>query len=263
MREEKGNRPLPHPSSLVPRPFSLLLLLVRHGETTWNAQGRLQGHRDVALSDRGREQARRLAHRLRAAWQEQESGKLLAAAALPGPPRHIFSSDLGRAVETAAILRDEAVSAAALAENYTLPAIQTTPLLRERGFGSWEGLTPAEARARFPGTDEPADGERWTDAYTRIGQALEWMWQKAVPITVDESNTASAASDVALVVGHGGTLRAVLSHALEADVETVRRFHLDNVSLSIVEFRGETWDKSRGRILVVNDTAHLFSVPSA
>src|SRR5688572_20683179 len=86
-----------HPSSPVPPPFSLILLLVRHGETVWNPEGRLQGHRDVPLSEKGREQARRLAHRLSAEWRRrhhQERGEPppLTAAPLPGPPRLIFTS---------------------------------------------------------------------------------------------------------------------------------------------------------------------------
>lgn len=255
MRDEKG-KPLSHP-------FSLVLLLVRHGETTWNAEGRLQGHRDVPLSETGRVQARRLAGRLSAAWQQRDK-QPSTATALPGPPRLVFSSDLGRAMETAAILRDGAISPSAASSTVEshIPPARPTPLLRERGFGSWEGLTPAEARARFPGMEEPADGERWADAYARVRQALEMIWREAAATAAaalsEEDAAATPASTVALIVGHGGTLRAVLSLALGADVETVRRFHLDNVSLSIVEFRGETLEKSRGRILLVNDTAHLF-----
>ena len=103
------------------------LLLVRHGETDWNAEGRLQGHTDRPLNDYGRTQARRLA--------EQLHGDGIAA---------IYASDLVRARETAEIL----------SERLGLPVLLDADL-RERNWGSWEGLTPderlsVELRARRP-----------------------------------------------------------------------------------------------------------------
>ena len=92
------------------------LLLVRHGETDWNAAGRLQGHTDRPLSDYGREQARRLAAEI--------EGEDFDA---------IYSSDLARARETAEIV----------AERLRLPVV-LDPDLREKDWGNWEGLTSTE-----------------------------------------------------------------------------------------------------------------------
>src|SRR5436190_9976960 len=92
------------------------LLLVRHGETDWNAAGRLQGHTDRPLSDYGREQARRLASEL--------TGEEFDA---------IYSSDLARARETAEIVGAE----------LDLPVV-LDPDLREKDWGNWEGLTSTE-----------------------------------------------------------------------------------------------------------------------
>ena len=92
------------------------LLLVRHGETDWNAAGRLQGHTDRPLSDYGRGQARRLA--------EELAGEELDA---------IYASDLARACETAEIV----------AERIHLPVV-LDPELREKDWGNWEGLTSTE-----------------------------------------------------------------------------------------------------------------------
>jgi probable phosphoglycerate mutase len=92
------------------------LLLVRHGETDWNAAGRLQGHTDRPLSDYGREQARRLA--------EELTGEEFDA---------IYSSDLARARETAEIVGAE----------LGLP-VALDPDLREKDWGNWEGLTSTE-----------------------------------------------------------------------------------------------------------------------
>jgi len=89
------------------------LLLVRHGETDWNAAGRLQGHTDRPLSDYGREQARRLA--------EELVGEEFDA---------IYASDLARARETAEIVGAQ----------LDLPVV-LDPDLREKNWGTWEGLT--------------------------------------------------------------------------------------------------------------------------
>src|SRR5437762_5332003 len=96
------------------------LLLVRHGETDWNRDGRWQGGSDTSLNDVGREQARALA--------DQLDGDIAA----------VYSSDLARARETAEIV----------AAKLDL-AVQIDPRLRERGFGSWEGLTMTEIEERL------------------------------------------------------------------------------------------------------------------
>ena len=125
------------------------LYLVRHGETEWNRIGRWQGHTDVELNDRGREQARELAARL-------------ADIAIDV----IYSSDLKRAHETALIV----------AELKRMP-VTTDVGLREIDVGSWAGLNDAEIEARFPDRKRP-DGEavdvfraRVVGAATRIARA--------------------------------------------------------------------------------------------
>lgn len=219
------------------RPKRLLLLLIRHGETTWNAENRLQGHRDVPLSETGRVQARRLARRLSAAWRHDPP-------LLPGPPAAVFSSDLARAVETASLL---------LPGSDTVR--QSLPALRERGFGDWEGLTPDEIRARFPGQNEPPGGEAYAEVWQRTEKGLRAIWNQTS--AADSAPTAGSQPPVALIVGHGGALRTVLCHALGIGLEALPRFQLKNVSLSIVEFQGPSWEQSKGRILLLNDTAHL------
>jgi broad specificity phosphatase PhoE len=119
------------------------LLLVRHGETDWNADGRLQGHTDRPLSDFGRRQARRLA--------EELEGEALQA---------IYSSDLARARETA-----ETVG-----ERLGLP-VELDPDLREKDWGNWEGLTAVERdRVEFVGESTEAHQERILRALRRISE---------------------------------------------------------------------------------------------
>lgn len=127
------------------------LLLARHGETDWNREGRWQGHADVSLNDRGRDQARALAARI-----------------ADEPFDVIYASDLARALETARIIADVRGM-----------DVITDPGLREIDVGRWSGLTPFEISARFPGMDDH-DGEtaeqhlaRVVDAFTRIASTHE------------------------------------------------------------------------------------------
>src|SRR3954471_3985163 len=98
------------------------LLLVRHGQSEWNAQGRWQGQADPPLTDLGRAQAR-------------------AAARSVGSVDGIFASELQRATETAAII----------AEELGLGPVLIDEGLRERDAGAWSGLTRDEIHERFPG----------------------------------------------------------------------------------------------------------------
>jgi broad specificity phosphatase PhoE len=119
------------------------LLLVRHGETDWNADGRLQGQTDRPLSDYGRSQARQLAEELGDDGVEA-----------------IYSSDLARARETAEIVGDR----------LGLPVV-LDPDLREKDWGNWEGLTAVERdRVEFVGESTEAHAERTLRALRRIAE---------------------------------------------------------------------------------------------
>jgi len=119
------------------------LLLVRHGETDWNADGRLQGQTDRPLSDYGREQARQLA--------EDLQGEGFDA---------IYSSDLSRARETAEIV------GARLGLR-----VELDPDLREKDWGNWEGLTSVERdRVEFVGESTEAHQERTLRALRRLSE---------------------------------------------------------------------------------------------
>ena len=144
------------------------LLLVRHGETDWNAEGRLQGQTDRPLSDYGRRQARELA--------EELADEGLEA---------IYSSDLARAHETAAIVGERLGLAVGL-----------DPDLREKDWGSWEGLTSVERdRVEFVGESTEAHQERMLQALRRISER-------------------HPGDGRVLVVTHGGSMRRVQTAAL-------------------------------------------------
>ena len=119
------------------------LLLVRHGETDWNAEGRLQGHTDRPLNEFGRRQARALAERL--------AGDGIDA---------IYASDLARARETAEIV----------GARVGLPVL-LEPGLRERNWGNWEGLTgPERDRVEYAGEAPQAHGARVLAAVRMIAE---------------------------------------------------------------------------------------------
>jgi broad specificity phosphatase PhoE len=208
---------------------------VRHGITAWNAEGRLQGQSDIPLSDAGRAQARSLGRRLSRAWDSAPQGDIPI-------PLSIYTSDLDRARETARLMLAPIRRSA--------PPVHVTPLLRERAFGPWEGLTTDEARAKFGSARSYRnEGEAHLAVWERMGQALGEIWN------------ADAREDdggAALIVGHGGSLRQLICLCLAFPIEAARHFHLDNTALSVVEMRGVDWRKSTGRLLLWNDTAHLF-----
>ncbi|MBV8256531.1 MAG: histidine phosphatase family protein [Actinobacteria bacterium] len=117
------------------------LLLVRHGETDWNAEGRLQGHTDRPLNEFGRRQAARLA--------EELAGERIDA---------IWSSDLARARETAQIV----------AARLGLP-VEFDTGLREKSWGNWEGLTAGEReQVEYEGESTEAHRDRTLAALRRI-----------------------------------------------------------------------------------------------
>src|SRR5262245_31452570 len=105
------------------------IIAVRHGETAWNVDTRIQGHLDIPLNDTGRWQAEQLARGLAEPHGDAEHNSISA----------IYSSDLQRAYQTA-----RAIAAA------TGAPLKTHTGLRERGFGAFEGLTYAEIEQRWP-----------------------------------------------------------------------------------------------------------------
>lgn len=156
------------------------LVIVRHGESTWNAEERLQGQLDPPLSDRGREQARALG----------------AAADLRAfPPERVVCSDLSRARETAELLG-------------VTPG-RFDPRWREIDIGEWGGRTAAEIDAQGGGLTNwrggprtAPDGEPWSAFAARVAGAF------------DELATAGGSW---LVVSHGGCVRAACAHVTGAD----------------------------------------------
>jgi probable phosphoglycerate mutase len=163
-----------------------LLTLVRHGETDWNRDRRIQGSTDVPLNDTGRAQAR-------------EAGVLLRAQLdAPAIAPIVVSSDLSRARETAEIIAAE----------LDLPAPRTYPALRERAYGEAEGVEASEFTRRWGDwhSAEIPGAEPWPHVRERGLRALAQVVRDA------RRTTAPAAASV-IVVTHGAMIRELLRHA--------------------------------------------------
>lgn len=207
------------------------LLIVRHGETVWNHQGRIQGHTDVALSERGLQQARLLAGRLAAT-----------------PIDAAYCSDLRRAAETAeAILHGRT--------DGRPPPLQPTPRLREYHKGAYEGLTDAEIRRKFPG-EYPAYLTKNLDFAPAGGESV-WAVSVRMAAIINEIK-ARHLGETALVVGHGGSLRAAMRALLGMPPDGNWRFAFANCSLTIVETYADN-----AVLRLFNDTSHLAALGPA
>jgi broad specificity phosphatase PhoE len=152
-------------------------VLLRHGQTIWNAERRFQGQTDIPLDETGTAQAERVA-------------RLLAALR----PDVIVSSDLGRAVSTAQPLA-----------KFTGLVVSLDKDLRERSGGLWEGLTDEEIRERYPREREtwnPPEGEAAEAVADRVAAALQRVAGTVPP------------GGLGVVVGHGGSLRLGMERVL-------------------------------------------------
>ena len=181
------------------------IVLIRHGETAWNAERRLQGHLDIDLNDEGRRQAQAL------------------AGALAGEHFDVLvSSDLARAAQTAK----------ALGESRDQP-LYIDGRLRERCYGGFEGLLYAEIEAHFP-KEFAAWQARDVDAELPPGQnrgeTFRQFYDRVVPAILGwaEDNPGKSLA----LVAHGGVLECAYRAALGLPLETPRAFKALNASIN-------------------------------
>ncbi|CAL60480.1 putative Phosphoglycerate/bisphosphoglycerate mutase [Herminiimonas arsenicoxydans] len=201
------------------------ILLIRHGETDWNVEKRLQGHHDIDLN---REGVRQVA--------------ALGRALLDEPLDAIFSSDLKRALGTA--------------QGIAIPrgmSVQLHKGLRERCFGALEGLLHPEIHARYP--DEYAAWKRRDiDANYPPGEfqaeTLREFSARAIAAITGLANTPGCRKIA--IVTHGGVLDSVYRHARNMGYEHPRDFDVLNASINRV-----SWDGAHFQILKWADVAHL------
>lgn len=201
------------------------IYIVRHGETVWNAEGRIQGHTDVELTERGKEQARATGRRL--------STVQFGVA---------YSSDMSRARETALIILGER----------EIP-LHSVPELREYNKGVFEGLTPEEYRQRYPELYEaslvndpdfaPPGGETIRQCQARLSGFVSMLRDKH-------------SDDDVLLVGHGGSLRSGIVALLGLPLEANWKFVMHNCALSVIRIY-----PNNAVMHLYNDTSHLEEAP--
>jgi probable phosphoglycerate mutase len=180
---------------------SVRILALRHGETEWNRDARIQGHLDIGLNARGHRQAE------------------LAAQALEGESLEaVYCSDLRRAADTAWPL--------ARARGLEPVALST---LRERAFGPFEGLTFHDIRERFP-----EEAERWRN------RDPHWTPAGGESLTAFRARALAAVEALALqhmgqgiaIVAHGGTMDLLYREATRQALDAPRTWELGNAAIN-------------------------------
>ena len=197
------------------------LLIVRHGETPWNAEGRLQGHTDIDLSEKGRQQAREVAKRL-----------------ADTPIDVAYSSDLARAWHTAQIVLDQR----------DVP-LNSNEGLRERFYGVFEGLTVEERQAQFP--DEFAASLIKDLEFASPGGESALGTLRRMTGVIGEIKERHL-NETVLIVGHGGSLRSAIIALMELPPEATWRFVMANCSLTVIDTYPDN-----AVLGLYNDTSHL------
>jgi 2,3-bisphosphoglycerate-dependent phosphoglycerate mutase len=197
------------------------LVLVRHGETDWNVEGRIQGHLDIPLNETGLAQAAAVGNRLR----EEAFDR-------------IYASDLMRAWRTATP-----------ATHGDDQRIQREQRLRERHLGVLQGLTSDEAASRAP--------EAWAAFRTRQpdmplqgGESLGEFSRRVVGLMTELAQR-HAGSRI-LLVTHGGVLDVAYRHATNMPLDTPRDFPIFNASVNVLQHRLGAWS-----VISWGDVSHL------
>jgi len=200
------------------------LIAVRHGETTWNRETRIQGHLDIPLNATGLVQAQRVAQAL--------SGEAVQA---------IYTSDLSRARQTA-----EAIAAA------VGQPLQLDPALRERAFGTFEGHTWAEIEANWP--DEC---RRWRqrdpDFGAPGGEVLKDFYQRCTDTIAGLAQRHPGQTIV--VVAHGGVMDCLYRAGTRVSLQAPRSWVLGNASINRLLYSPEGFT-----LVGWNDDRHLEGI---
>lgn len=181
------------------------IILLRHGETIWNKERRLQGCQDIPLSDEGRELIRKAGQQLAQNFPHIDQ---------------ILTSPLTRATESARIIAREL--------HFSPEAILTEPLFTERNFGVGEGLTYEEALAKYPDSNYPGM-ETLDDLYRRAEAAIHQCVKEYSDRTV-------------LVVAHGAIIKATLVALTNGRIAYFdENVWISNGSYCLLEYEQKEW----------------------
>lgn len=199
------------------------LYLIRHGESTWNEAGRVQGGGNPALSRCGWAQARAVACRLGGV-----------------PLQRIYTSPLARAMQTACVIRDHVKA----------PLVPVADF-REVGLGVWEGMPVRQLHRCWP-----ALYTTWlrTPSRARIpqGEGIGPFQRRVLAAFRGVLDDADGGVTVAIVT-HGGVIRVILARVLGVPFDPLMR----GISLGNTSVTQLTWTRGRLAVTVLNDTTHL------
>ncbi|MGB9594512.1 MAG: histidine phosphatase family protein [Anaerolineae bacterium] len=198
------------------------LIFVRHGESVWNHEGRVQGIADPPLSERGRAQAALVAERLAREFN----------------PAAVYASALQRATETGRII----------AVRLGLP-LHVDARLNEYDIGALTGLTDAEIAQQYP--DIRAKWEMDVQWVPIPGEEGLYRFLDRITRAIEDI-IAVHPGDAEVVVTHGGVMALYLGDLIGLNPRQRMPWRFDNASISIVEPEG-----ARPRIVRLNDTAHM------
>jgi broad specificity phosphatase PhoE len=212
----------------MPSMQTTTLILVRHGQTEWNRVERFRGRADVPLNETGLAQAEATGRRVAAEWA----------------PVAIYASPLSRAVKTA-----EAIAGACNQEPGTKLAVQIHPGLADIDFGEWKGLTPEEARQRWP---EAVDA--WYNAphtaHIPGGESLETLRRRAMEAIRELA--ARHCGQTIVMVGHTVVNRVILLGVLGLGNDRFWHLKQDTCAINVIEAQGGDFT-----LASLNDTCHL------
>jgi probable phosphoglycerate mutase len=197
---------------LRPAAFPMRLYFIRHGETDWNLEGRLQGQRDIPLNDLGRVQA-------------EEAGRRLQAL-VPRPEDLDFvASPLSRTRETMEIMRH--------AMGLHPTAYRLDERLREITFGAWEGLTWKEVRKAFPDAARAREQDKWGFVPPE-GESYAILAERVRPFIADLTRDTA-------IVAHGGVARAFLANLCGVSRRDAPRIDIWQGKVLVIEGRSYRW----------------------
>ena len=203
------------------------IIAIRHGETAWNVGGRVQGHLDIDLNDKGR-------------WQAQQ-----AAQALAGEPiQALYASDLWRTYDTALSIA-----------NATGLTIQTDEGLRERCFGVFEGKTFAEVEALWP--DQAFSWRKRVPDFAPEGGESLLTFRERVLHTVSTLAAQNTGNQIA-IVSHGGVMDVLYRAATRQDLQAPRTWQLGNAAINRL-----LWTPHGLTLVGWADTQHLDNASHA
>jgi len=208
--------------------MAVKLLLIRHGESEGNVNRKFCGFQDVKLTEKGIWQAKRLAQRLREVKVDA-----------------VYCSDLSRARHTAEIVfQNRGIN------------MKIVPQLKEINFGVWEGLSFEEVKLKFGYGEYFHSWLENTDVKAVIPQGesiiqLNERVMKALKEILDKHNAKKNDETIAIVC-HGGTIRVILSNALNISLDKIWNIGQDSTALNVINYYDHT-----AFVNLVNGSAHL------